>query len=183
MLARHVSDLTGPSSGAFYKLYLKIWYVVLLCVLLLTGLSGWKNQKPRVFICSLFNAATSDSDETASNGGKGCVRRRLCVKLRYSPPIWRVGAPSESQIMLLPNILQANCCLCALLDEIKVKVLNIFSFQFVRAGIFGYILNTIIPELYVVFFSFNVTSHHFIHFINILYFNEKSMNGFLQLLM
>ena len=34
MLARHVSDLTGPSSGAFYKLYLQIWYVVLLCVLL-----------------------------------------------------------------------------------------------------------------------------------------------------
>ena len=34
MLARHVSDLTGLSSGAFYKLYLQIWYVVLLCVLL-----------------------------------------------------------------------------------------------------------------------------------------------------
>ena len=30
MLALHVSDLTGPSSGAFYKLYLQIWYVVLL---------------------------------------------------------------------------------------------------------------------------------------------------------
>jgi hypothetical protein len=29
MLARHVSDLTGPSSGAFYKLYLQIWYVVI----------------------------------------------------------------------------------------------------------------------------------------------------------
>ena len=29
MLARHVSDLTGPSSGAFYKLYLEIWYVVI----------------------------------------------------------------------------------------------------------------------------------------------------------
>ena len=29
MLARHVSDLTGPSSGAFvYKLYVQIWYVV-----------------------------------------------------------------------------------------------------------------------------------------------------------
>ena len=29
-LARHVSDLTGPSSGAFvYKLYLQIWYVVI----------------------------------------------------------------------------------------------------------------------------------------------------------
>ena len=28
MLARHVSDLTGPSSGAFfYKLYVQIWYV------------------------------------------------------------------------------------------------------------------------------------------------------------
>ena len=27
MLALHVSDLTGPSSGAFYKLYLQIWYV------------------------------------------------------------------------------------------------------------------------------------------------------------
>ena len=35
MLARHVSDLTGPYSGAFYyKLYVQIWYVVLLCVLL-----------------------------------------------------------------------------------------------------------------------------------------------------
>ena len=33
MLARHVSDLTG----AFYKLYLQIWYVVLLCVLLDTS--------------------------------------------------------------------------------------------------------------------------------------------------
>ena len=29
MLARHVSDLNGPSSGAFYKLYLQIWYVVI----------------------------------------------------------------------------------------------------------------------------------------------------------
>ena len=29
MVARHVSDLTGPSSGAFYKLYLQIWYVVI----------------------------------------------------------------------------------------------------------------------------------------------------------
>ena len=28
MLARHVSDLTGPSSGTFYKLYLQIWYVL-----------------------------------------------------------------------------------------------------------------------------------------------------------
>ena len=28
MLARHVSDLTGPSSGAFYKLYLQILYVL-----------------------------------------------------------------------------------------------------------------------------------------------------------
>ena len=29
MLARHVSNLIGPSSGAFvYKLYLQIWYVV-----------------------------------------------------------------------------------------------------------------------------------------------------------
>ena len=28
-LARHISDLIGPSSGAFYKLYLQIWYVVL----------------------------------------------------------------------------------------------------------------------------------------------------------
>ena len=29
MLARHVSDLTGPSSGALvYKLYVQIWYVV-----------------------------------------------------------------------------------------------------------------------------------------------------------
>ena len=27
MLVEHVSDLTGPSSGAFYKLYLQIWYV------------------------------------------------------------------------------------------------------------------------------------------------------------
>ena len=41
MLARHVSDLTGPSSGAFYKPYLQIWYVVIrslikntLCILL-----------------------------------------------------------------------------------------------------------------------------------------------------
>ena len=38
MLVRHVSDLTGPSSGAFdYKLYVQIWYVVLLCVLLDTS--------------------------------------------------------------------------------------------------------------------------------------------------
>ena len=30
MLARHVSDLTGPSTGAFYyKLYVQIWYVVI----------------------------------------------------------------------------------------------------------------------------------------------------------
>ena len=38
MLARHVSGLIGPSSGAFvYKLYVQIWYVVLLCVLLDTS--------------------------------------------------------------------------------------------------------------------------------------------------
>ena len=29
MLARHVSDLIGPSSGAFYTLYLQIWFVVI----------------------------------------------------------------------------------------------------------------------------------------------------------
>ena len=29
MLARHVSDLIGPSSGAFHKLCLQIWYVVI----------------------------------------------------------------------------------------------------------------------------------------------------------
>ena len=29
MLTRHVSHLTGPSSEAFYKLYLQIWYVVI----------------------------------------------------------------------------------------------------------------------------------------------------------
>ena len=29
MLARHVSDLTGPSSGAFCKLYSQIWHVVI----------------------------------------------------------------------------------------------------------------------------------------------------------
>ena len=29
MLARHVSDLTGPSSGGFYTLYLQIWYVII----------------------------------------------------------------------------------------------------------------------------------------------------------
>ena len=28
MLARHVLDLIGPSSGAFYKLYSQIWYVL-----------------------------------------------------------------------------------------------------------------------------------------------------------
>ena len=28
MLARHVSDLTGPSSGGFYMLYVQIWYVL-----------------------------------------------------------------------------------------------------------------------------------------------------------
>ena len=39
MLALHVSDLTGPSSGAFYKLYLQIWYVVIR-VLLDTSTAG-----------------------------------------------------------------------------------------------------------------------------------------------
>ena len=29
MLARHVSDLIGPPSGVFYKLYLQIWHVVI----------------------------------------------------------------------------------------------------------------------------------------------------------
>ena len=33
MLARHVSDLIGPSSGAFYRLYLQIWYVVIRALL------------------------------------------------------------------------------------------------------------------------------------------------------
>ena len=45
VLARHVSDLTGPSSGAFYKLYLQIWYVVLLCVLLDTSSRYEVNSK------------------------------------------------------------------------------------------------------------------------------------------
>ena len=41
MLARHVSDLIGPPSGAFYELYLQIWYVVI-CVLLDTSSRyGW----------------------------------------------------------------------------------------------------------------------------------------------
>ena len=35
MLARHVSDLTGPSSGAFCTSCIcRLWYVVTLCVLL-----------------------------------------------------------------------------------------------------------------------------------------------------
>ena len=30
VLARHISDLTGSSSGAFvYKLYVQVWYVVI----------------------------------------------------------------------------------------------------------------------------------------------------------
>ena len=38
MLARHVSDLTGPSSGAFCTSCIRrLWYVVLLCVLLDTS--------------------------------------------------------------------------------------------------------------------------------------------------
>ena len=36
MLARHVSELTGSPSGAFNKLYLQIWYVVIR-VLLVTS--------------------------------------------------------------------------------------------------------------------------------------------------
>ena len=54
MLARHVSDLNGPSSGAFYKLYLQIWYVVLLCVLLDTSSryvrNGWTCRVVRVLL-------------------------------------------------------------------------------------------------------------------------------------
>ena len=38
MLARHVSDLTGPSSGAFCTSCIRrLWYVILLCVLLDTS--------------------------------------------------------------------------------------------------------------------------------------------------
>ena len=38
MLARHVSDLIGPSSGAFCTSCIRrLWYVVLLCVLLDTS--------------------------------------------------------------------------------------------------------------------------------------------------
>ena len=29
MLARHVSDLIGPSTGAFYKHYSQVWHVVI----------------------------------------------------------------------------------------------------------------------------------------------------------
>ena len=37
-LARHVSDLIGPSSGAFLTSCIRrLWYVVLLCVLLDTS--------------------------------------------------------------------------------------------------------------------------------------------------
>ena len=40
LLARHVSDLTGPSSGAFCTSCIRrLWYVVLLCVLLDTSSS------------------------------------------------------------------------------------------------------------------------------------------------
>ena len=49
MLPRHVSELTGPSSGAFvYKLYVQIWYVVLLCVLLDTSSRYEVNQRALV---------------------------------------------------------------------------------------------------------------------------------------
>ena len=38
-LARHVSDLIGPSSGAFCTSCIRrLWYVVLLCVLLDTSI-------------------------------------------------------------------------------------------------------------------------------------------------
>ena len=46
MLARHVSDLTGPSSGAFYELYVQIWYVVIRVILDTSSRYefGYKNQ-------------------------------------------------------------------------------------------------------------------------------------------
>ena len=44
MLALHVSDLTGPSSGAFvYKLYVQIWYVVIRVLLDTSSRNGWRS--------------------------------------------------------------------------------------------------------------------------------------------
>ena len=42
MLARHVSDINGLSSGAFfYKLYVQIWYVVIRVLLDTSSRYGW----------------------------------------------------------------------------------------------------------------------------------------------
>ena len=58
MLARHVSDLIGPSSGEFYKLYVQIWYVVIR-VLLDAERKCWAGIEHRVtnishIMCSKF---------------------------------------------------------------------------------------------------------------------------------
>ena len=52
ILARHVSDLTGPSSGAFfYKLYVQIWHVVIR-VLPHTKSEHTACQKTKKFLCT-----------------------------------------------------------------------------------------------------------------------------------
>ena len=50
MLAPHVSDLTGPSSGAFYKLYLQVWYVVIRVLLDTSSRYGWTCRVLRVIL-------------------------------------------------------------------------------------------------------------------------------------
>jgi hypothetical protein len=61
MLARHVSDLIGPSSGAFCTSCIRrLWYVVLLCVLLDTS-SRYKTVGRTCLLCLVPEFSTSSA--------------------------------------------------------------------------------------------------------------------------
>ena len=60
MLAGHVSDLIGPSSGAFvYKLYVQIWYVVIRVPLDTSMRYGWTCRVVRTVVPHTESAHTA----------------------------------------------------------------------------------------------------------------------------
>ena len=54
MLARHVSDLISPSSGAFYTSCIRrLWYVVIRVLLDTSSRNGWTCRVVRVYLVGL----------------------------------------------------------------------------------------------------------------------------------
>ena len=61
VLARHVSDLTGPSSGALYKLHLQIWYAVIRILLDMSGRYFIRNSQTCRVVCVLPHTKSANT--------------------------------------------------------------------------------------------------------------------------